>query len=416
MISKGAYMDIRSLNKQGYSNRQIARVTGVDRRTVGKYLKEDEKPMYKKIKRKSKLDEYKGLVESWLKQEDYQASRIYELLQVQGFAGSYDIVRRHVGKIKKHRDREAYIRYETMPGQQAQVDFGDFQIKERDGSLKTVYAFVMTMGYSRHMYVEFIERCTLPNFLSCHQHAFGYFGGVPGEILYDNMKNVVIKRKGSEVVWNAAFEAFMMHYGIKPKLTPAYAPWVKGKVERPIKYIRERFWRGYEYDELEKSNRDIRQWLKTTAYNRIHGTHKQKVSERYESERPYLGELPAHLYDLSLRYERIVHKDCQIAFEGNRYVVPHEQVGKKVILRVKDGVIRIFDNEKMLTAYRTPEGKGETLSHPRFYQRLKADREQNRRKYQKPFGKAKATRGLLRGDMNVNVMRRSLAVYEEVTL
>jgi len=266
------------------------------------------------------------------------------------------------------------------------------------------------------MYVEFIERCTLINFLSCHTHAFGFFGGTATEILYDNMKQVVIQRKGSQVTWNETFEAFMIHYRIKPMVTPPYAPWVKGKVERPIDYIRERFWRGYTYTDLLSVNQDIRNWLKTTAFNRIHGTTRQKVCDRFEAERGSLGCLPVHPYDLSLRYERKVYKDCQIAFDGNRYVVPHELVGKKVILRVKDRLIRIFDDERLITAYRIPEEKGRTLAHPQFYQRLKADREQNARKYRKPSGKAKATRGLLRSDLNVDVMKRSLAIYEEAAL
>lgn len=416
MITKGAYMDIVSLSRQGYSCREIARQTGIDRRTVRKYLKEQALPIYKKIHRKSKLENYKPLIEGWLSQDNFRATRIYDLLQIQGFSGSYDIVHRYVATVKKKRDTQAYVRFETMPGQQAQVDFGDFKIVERDGTTRTIYAFIMTLGYSRHMYVEFIERCTLPNFLACHQNAFGFFGGVPAEILYDNMKNVVVKRVGNQVIWTPAFESFMLHYGVKPMATPPYAPWVKGKVERPIDYIRERFWRGYGYQNIIKANDDIKEWLRTTAWNRMHGTHRQKVCDRFEAERSYLSGLPAHPYDLSLRYERLVQKDCQISFDGNRYVLPHELVGKRIVLRVKDDLIRVFDDDRIVTVYRIPPDKGQTLAHPQFYERLKADRQINRLKYRKPFGKAKATRGLLFADMNVDVMRRSLAVYEEVTL
>lgn len=414
MISTEVYMDICSLKRQGLKNSAIARKLGIDVRTVRKYLKNAEAPAYRKIQRQSKLEDYKPLIEGWLAQEDYQATRIHELLQGQGFEGSYDIVQRFVKRIKERRDRQAYIRFETMPGQQAQVDFGDFQITENDGSIRTVYAFVMTLGFSRHMYVEFLERCTLPNFLAAHAHAFAFFGGVPAEILYDNMKQVVIKRQGSCVKWNPAFEAFMLHYKTKPMLAPPYAPWVKGKVERPIKYIRERFWRGYSYSDLVTANRDVRHWLRRTAFHRIHGTTRQKVSERFEAEGRSLGFIPDHPYDLSLRYSRLVHKDCQVCFEGNRYVVPHHLVGKRLVLRVRDGRIRFFDDANLVTVYRIPDGKGRIQEHPRFYQHLKEDRQQQARKYRKPSGKAKATRGILKSEANVEVMKRSLAVYEEV--
>jgi len=161
MIDKEVYMEILSLRKQGYSYRQIARVTGVDRRTVRKYLEDQALPVYRKVHRRSKLEGYKSLIEGWLAQDDYRATRIHDLLRIQGFDGSYDIVRRYVAGVKKKRDRQAYLRFETMPGQQAQVDFGDFQVIEPDGSTKTVYAFIMTLGFSRHMYVEFIDKCTL---------------------------------------------------------------------------------------------------------------------------------------------------------------------------------------------------------------------------------------------------------------
>jgi transposase len=416
MIIKEALMDIRSMAKQGYSNRQIAEKTGIDRRTVKKYLQEGTLPVYRKINRNSKLEPFYPLIQGWLSQEDFQATRIHELLVAEGFDGAYHTVRRYVKTLKEQRDHKAYIRFETMPGQQAQVDFGDFQVIEPNGSTKTVYAFVMALGFSRHTYVEFIDRCTLPNFLACHQHAFGFFGGVPAEILYDNMKNVVIERSGTDVRWNPAFEAFALHYGFQPRVAPPYAPWVKGKVERPIKYVRERFWRGYVYQDLARTNQDIRTWLMTVAFNRIHGTTRQKVCDRFNHERRALGSLPEHPCDISLKFYRKVHKDCQLCFNGNRYVVPHEFAGKRVLLRVKDDIIRIFNDDHLITLYRIPKDKGQTIGHPQFYRRLRKNREQLARKYRKPFGKAKATRGLINADRNVEVMRRSLAIYEEVTL
>lgn len=416
MIKKEHLMDIRSLAKQGYSYRQIARMTGLHRLTVKKYLTEGTQPVYKKVERNSLLAPYYDLIQGWLSQQDYQATRIHELLVAQGYVGSYDTVRRYVGTIKEQRDRVAYIRFETMPGQQAQVDFGDFQIVNPDGTTTTVYCFVMALGCSRHMYIEFIEHCTLSKFLECHQRAFGFFGGIPAEILYDNMKNVVIKRLIGTIQWNQTFEAFCLHYGFKPLAAPPYSPWVKGKVERPLGYVRERFWRGYVFNSLEQLNKDATAWLLTVACQRIHGTTREKVVDRFEKERPFLGSLPLTPYDTSEKVCRIVYKDCQLSFGGNRYVVAHELVGQKVLLKVKDGIIRIFKDEELITVYRIPPGKGHTLAHPRFYERLKNDREQQQRKYRVIPGKAKATRGLLNDGLRIEVMARSLSVYDQTYL
>jgi transposase len=190
--------------------------------------------------------------------ENYKATRIYELVNLQGYKGSYETVKRYVGQVKQERDRVAYLRFETHPGLQAQVDLADFKVVIDTGVEITLYVFIMVLGFSRHMYVEFIERCTMRVFQDCHKNAFGFFGGVPGEILYDNLKNVVIKHLVGRVLFNAAFEDFAMHYRFKPVACPPYSPWCKGKVERPIDYIRERFWRGYDFSDLLQANKDVR--------------------------------------------------------------------------------------------------------------------------------------------------------------
>ncbi len=307
----------------------------------------------------------------------------------------------------------AYVRFETIPGQQRRWTSVIFKSSAADGTSITIYCFVMVLGYSRHMYIEFVDKCTMTKFLACHQHGFEFFGGIPSEILYDNMKNVVIKRLVGSVQWNKTFEAFCVHYGYKPLAAPPYAPWAKGKVERPIQYVRDRFWRGHVYQDIPMANSDVRQWINAVASQRVHGTTREKVEDRFNREKPSLGGLPGQPFDISDKVYRKVYKDCQIAFDGNRYVVPHEYVGKKVLLKIRDGILRVFDDDRMLTVYRIPEGKGQTLAHPQFYQRLRADQEQLRRKYRKPFGKAKATRGLLKHGLQVEVMARPLADYDQ---
>jgi len=148
---------------------------------------------------------------------------------------------------------------------------------------------------------------------------------------------------------------------------------------------------------------------------RIHGTTKEQVRHRFEREQPHCGPLPMRPYDTSEKVVRKVYKDCQVSFGGNRYVVPHTLAGKPVLLKIKHGTLRVYDDATLAAEYEIPHAHGQLLSHPRFYEALKQDSEQRQRKYRSPVGKAKATRGLVKnGLIHEMVQRRSLAVYEAI--
>jgi len=409
MLGKEACMDIWGLKRQGLSDRAVARRLGINRGTVRKYLKSGEFPVYRKVKRVSKLEPYFGVIQEWLGQDDFQASWIYRKLVSLGYAGSYEVVKRHVQGIKGERDRVAFMRFETEPGRQAQVDFGDFQVLGWDGSVRTVYVFAMVLGYSRHLYAEVVESCGLNDFMDCHIRAFSYFGGIPAEILYDNLKNVVVRRLLGRVQLNERFLDFARHYGFQPVPCPPYSPWVKGKVERPIHFIREGFWRGYAFSGLEPANRDLLSWTVEVS-RRIHGTTYQRVSDRFALEKPYLGSLPLRAYDTSEVYTRKVHRDCCISFQGNRYVLPHRVVGKRVLLRVKGGEVRIFLDAEHLVTYSIPAGRGTLVQDPAFYAALRADQGQFRRKYARRRGKGRAV--LAATPLALPVEKRPLSYYE----
>lgn len=412
MIHREECMDIWVLHRQGHSMHSISRITGLNRRTVKKYLEAGEIPKYQVQNRGSDLEPYYPMIKDWLSEQDYQATRIYELVNMQGYEGSYETVKRYVGQVKGERDRVAYLRFETHPGLQAQVDLADFKVTCGNGLELLLYMFIMALGFSRHLYVEFIERCTMTAFLDCHQNAFGWFGGVPGEILYDNLKNVVIRHLVGRVEFNSTFTDFATHYRFKPKACPPYSPWCKGKVERPIDYVRERFWRGYQFADILQANKDAHQWLSAVAINRIHGTHRQPVVERFNLERPCLGEIPNRPYDTSEKVTRKVYKDCLVTFLGNWYRVPHKYVGKSVLLKIKNGFLRVFYDDAELVTYRIATGKGHIVSHPWLIEALKSDDEQRWRKYRIIPGKGKATRGLLKDGLRHElVQRRPLSEY-----
>jgi transposase len=411
MITTEVFMDIIALRRQGFTMRYIARKLGIHRNTVKKYLEDKKPPHYHKSKRNgSILDPYKQTIDDYLKDDDYRATWLFDRICKMGYAGSYDTVKNYVRQVKERLTRLAFTRFETEPGLQAQVDWGDFQVREPNGLITTIYAFVMVLGFCRAMFVDFVKSCTLETFMDCHIHAFRYLKGMPAEILYDNMKNVVISKKHGTVNFNIEFIHFAGHYQFVPKPCPPYSPWVKGKVERPMDYVRERFWRGYCYGSIEEANRDVLTWLNEVANQRIHGTHRQPVALRWLQEIEHLGKLPAADYDTSVKVFRKVYKDCQVSYNCNRYVLPHHVVGKKVMLKIKNATLRFYDDDQLLATYSEPEGKHHLVANPVFYQRLKKDKEQQRRKYGR--SKGKATRGLINASLFPQVAHRPLAEYE----
>lgn len=413
MIITEVFMNIRYMHDKGYSIRQIARTLGIHRKTVKNHLKQDSFPQYQKRERKmSVLAPYEQIIKDYLSEDDYQATWILDRLKKINYTGSYETLKRYVRTIKEQKTRLAYIRFETEPGLQAQVDWGDFQVLEPDGKTSTIFAFVMVLGYSRSLYVEFVKCCTLDVFMDGHIRAFRYFQGVPAEVLYDNMKNVVAGRdKNGKPMFNIEFLHFAHHYGFHPTVAPPYSPWVKGKVERPMDYIRERFWRGYAFSSAEKANEDIMVWLNETANRRIHGTHHEAVHLRWEREIPCLRKLPPVDYDTSLRVFRKVYKDCELSYNGNRYRVPYHVVGKKVMLKIKGDLIRIYHDQELLASYREPKSNNNLISDPQIYEQLKHDKEQLSRKYGKHKGKA--TRGLITKSLYADVIYRPMTEYEK---
>lgn len=419
MLQQENIMDIYVLHKKQLSINAIKRKTGRDWRTVKKYIEgKFERKEYDTGSRKSELEQYYPIINNYLEEDNYTATWIYDRLKITGYRGGYDQVKRYVRKIKDKLTMKAYVRFETEPGKQAQVDFGEFQVADECGKkVEVLYLFSMILGYSRISYHEFIKKRDMESFLDCHIRAFEHFGGVPEEILYDRMKNVLIRQMAGKLEWNRDFYSFCLHYRFKPLVAPPYAAWVKGKVERPMNYVRENFWRGYNFRDIDTANRDLADWT-ASKETRIHGTTHERIDVRFMREKPVLGHLPEHRYDTSIKIYRTVRKDCTVAYLGNWYVVSHRMAGKDVLLKAKNGCLSIFYNDELHVTYRMPEGKGNLVQDERFYKALKEDAEQIRRKYHwhdSGKGKAKKTLGIVGGySESVTVSIRSIDEYQNI--
>ena len=206
-------MDIRNDRLKGMSYTEIGRKYHIDPRTAKKYAESDTRPEYVLSEPKaSKLDPYKDIITVWLEEAPYSAERIYEKIREHGFTGGHSIVKDYVRGKKEQLDEKATVRFETMPGLQGQMDWAFFEDRTvlEDGKQKKLYCFLLILGYSRMRYIEFVTDMSTNTMIRCHANAFRYFGGYPEEILYDNMKQVVIKRllKQEDSTLNRQFEDF----------------------------------------------------------------------------------------------------------------------------------------------------------------------------------------------------------------
>jgi len=323
----------KSLAQQGKKHWEIAEILEVTDRTVRNYLTRKSAP---RKKRSSLLDPYKTTIDSILNDDlYYNATVLMEKLQANGYTGQISILRDLMKKTRDRLSAEAVIRYETVPGFQAQVDWLELGLVRVGPSLRKRYAFVMVLGYSRRAFVCFTESMKMSVLQACHVAAFGYFGGAPQEILYDNMKTAfVYDREKNSFQPNKNLLKLAVHYGFTPKRCRVRRPQTKGKVERFIRYIRSSFIPrnpdlGLPLEELD--NRML-MWLEKvdTKVLRDFGMNRM---ERFKQEADVLRKLPAFPYDTREVHELVVHRDSTIIFEGNRYSIPPKYIRQLVTLK-----------------------------------------------------------------------------------
>jgi transposase len=295
-------VEIRVLKRQGKSIREIARSLSVSRNTVRRYLRREGLPRYLRQARPSKLDHYKQYIAERVKAAApawLPATVLLRELRALGYAGGVSILKDHLATLKPVAKPAPLMRFETAPGRQMQVDFATI----RRGQDRLA-VFIATLGWSRASYAEFVTDERLATLLGCHERAFYFFGGVPREVLYDNLRTVVSGRDryGPGLHrYNRAFLGFAHHYGFLPRLCRPYRAQTKGKVERFIGYLRKSFYiplasqlspEGLKVDR-ETANVRVSSWLREVANARGHATAGEVPLVRLEWERERLQPLPA---------------------------------------------------------------------------------------------------------------------------
>jgi len=364
---------IRELKNSGLTITEISKRLGIDRKTARSAIKNSGPPKYVRKQSISILNDFKNYIHSRLELYNLTSQKIHEELTSQGFKGQYGTVNKYVQKLKAEYKTKAVMRFETIPGEQAQVDwgyFGEFYDHDKKKFIR-LCCFVMVLGFSRARFIHFFDGDNTANFLKGHNLAFEYFGGYPREILYDNLKSVVIKRafKQKDSEFNKEFTAFAGYYGFKPILAAPYRPQTKGKVEITVRYVRDNFFAGENFNSLKEINNSANSWM-YKVNSKIHGSTHEAPLERLKREglTPIIG----CLYDLSRIYYRKVQLDCHFSFKANFYSVPIELAGKEIVVKEVNDTIEIIYREQKVAYHKLEEKyKGIYITSKSHYQEIK---------------------------------------------
>lgn len=347
---------LRGGEKEFMSKAAIARIMGCDPRTVKRYLNNYEPKKKSKITRNSKLDNFKETIISKL-EIGCTSMAIFKFIQKDGYTGSYSLVADFVQKHKEEQTKRATIRFETAPGLQAQVDWKEnLKMFSKHGELFEVNIFLMVLGYSRMKFVKLTSDKTQKTLFKCMNEAFKYFGGIPKEILFDNMATVVdrINSRIGNVKLNTKFLQYSKDIGFNPITCRIYRPQTKGKVESLAKLVDRLQVYNNEFETYEELEKIVNMFMKEINNEVSQGTNIKPI-ERLKKETKYLMPLPSqdilNAYTTSPK-EYKVSKESMITYKGQKYSVPTYLIGKLVSVRETNEYIHIYYTTNLITKHK----------------------------------------------------------------
>lgn len=351
MIDYETYSRIKHYQQKGLKAGQIARKLDLDPRTVESWLDEPQYRQRKRGESRSKLDPYKEDIVSLLEKHPFTATQIYQRIQEDGYEGSYSLVKHSVRKIRPKR-KPAFLTLAFAPGEAAQVDWGIYKTIEVGATRRKLNFFVMVLCHSRMMYVEFSLAQSMEHFLACHQHAFEFFGGVPENIMIDNLKTGVLQRKtGYDIVFNPKYLDFAHHYGFNIKACGVRKGNEKGRVENAVGYVKKNFLNGLELTQFDALNPAVKSWMNDIANVRIHGETRKKPVDCLAEDLAVMRPVNPNTYDIA-RIESVRStKLFRVSLDSNRYSVPAEYASQPLILKIYPQRLCIYQQEKLIARH-----------------------------------------------------------------
>ena len=293
-----------------------------------------------------------------------RATRIYQMIRERGYHGSVIQLRRAVATLRPSRP-EPFLRLHTFPAEQAQVDWAHFGEVQVGRARRRLSCFLITLSYSRALYLEFFVDQTLENFLRGHVHAFEAWSGQPRVILHDNLRSAVLERRGDQVHFHPRLLELCAHYHCLPRPCQVRAGNQKGRVERAIRYVRESFWAGRAFTTLPECNRQALLWRDEVAHQRPWpGDDTRTVAVAFAEEQPRLLPLPVHPFPTDLILPIRSQKTTYIRFDLNDYSIPPEALGRPLTLVASDSVVRILDGTQEIARHTRSYDRHQQMLHP----------------------------------------------------
>jgi transposase len=351
----------------GEGIRAIAKAMRISRKSVRRMLGHNPLTVKVRERRSSVLDPYRAEIAGLLeKTPAMKAPAVLERLRLQGYTGGITVLRDLLRVLRptKAVDRRAFFSLDFMPGQKVQIDWGDFGFAI-PGCPRRVSAFVMAMCYSRYLYIEFTLAQAMGTFLRCMERGLSFYGGRTTADVFDNMKTVVSERSKLGTVFNRRFLDYAAARGFAVEACNPASGWEKGRVERPIGFVRERFWPGRRFHSLTDLNRQAVEWRDSFCNGRIHDdTGKVPALVFEHEEKALLVAANTTPFDTDDVLSVGATKQFRVPFDRNTYTVPHRLVHQQMLVRANDDWVSIYLGPKCIAAHRRSWNSGEDIKHP----------------------------------------------------
>ena len=341
------------MDAEGISRRQIASRLGIDPRTVKRLAEAGEPPRYQRTPGGSILDPLEPviarLIEDW---PEIKSPRVTEILRDEhGYAGSIDLVRKRISKLRPPSERPAQ-KTGYRPAQVMQVDWGEVPTRPKIfGKERRVYALVCSLPYSGAATAHFSFDMTIESFLEGHVHAFRWLGGVPREMVYDNLRSAVARREGAEVTWNSRFLQLRGHYAFHATACTPATPREKGSTEAVVRHTKRSFWPARSFEDLGDIDRQYLDWQIRYALPRRHASGHFVVADRLEVEREMARPLPPADFDYAGRRSSRVPLDGYLKHKASFYRAPEALVHRRVELCFDRDTVWITHQGKTAARY-----------------------------------------------------------------
>ena len=359
----------------------IARQLGVHHNVVSRVLAQAGLPRLGAPSRPSQLDPFLPFIRQTLEKfPTLNASRLYAMARERGYRGGPDHFRHLIACHRPRPQAEAYLRLRSLPGEQAQVDWGHFGHLEIGRARRPLMAFVMVLSYSRQIFLRFFPDARMENFLRGHVDAFTAWGGVPRVLLYDNLKSAVLERRGDAIHFHPTLIAFAGHYRYEPRPVAVARGNEKGRVERAIRYVRKSFFAARTFKDIGDLNAQAEAWCNGQAADRrCPDEPARTVRAVFIEEATRLLPLPDNPAPLLERVEVSVGKTPYVRFDLNDYSIPHSHVRRVLTVLADPHELRIVDGATVLARHARSYDKGAQVEDPAHVQALEEQKHAARR-------------------------------------